>query len=264
MIDKSKREQIAKRVLEIARNWSGIDNINEDTRFVDLISNSVKQKASVFWKAIEDNFGIGQCEYRGYILAMAEMKEVKHFTTVGNLISLIVEEATLKENEELTREEVSAEVLRIFSDLLDESVCEDDVLPAPDIMLNSWGDMWQLIRTRFHFVPSKKAIILFTVVGDIVDYIMKNGDLSRNSDEKCEVEERDVIPKEVECRGRNGWFQFCEVNVSVIEPNVWVHFWSKRRGDNPPIAIDGPVDQVLKIFEGIVADIRGQMKGGNK
>lgn len=46
------------------------------------------------------------------------------------------------------------------------------------------------------------------------------------------------MPDKVECncRGRNGWFKFNEVDVCIGKEAAWVDIYSPKRGDSAPIS----------------------------
>lgn len=65
----------------------------------------------------------------------------------------------------------------------------------------------------------------------------------------------------IECRGRNGWFIYNRKYVGVFDSandgNVAsINLYSSRQGDNPPIMIYGPADEVLKMVEDIASEIK--------
>lgn len=81
------------------------------------------------------------------------------------------------------------------------------------------------------------------------------------------------------CRGRNGWFAFKEYAVchGIIVPKrmkfsvsptvhgdvVSVALLSKAKSKNPPICIEGQIDEVEAMLKGILKDV-GRLKNESR
>jgi hypothetical protein len=74
------------------------------------------------------------------------------------------------------------------------------------------------------------------------------------------------VPEKIECRGRNGWFDYNRFNVSVYSsttngPITYLQISSKRNNRGwAPITIMGPAEQVLAMLEDMTGTLRDAMR----
>jgi len=61
----------------------------------------------------------------------------------------------------------------------------------------------------------------------------------------------------IECRGRNGWFRYFSSDVWAVESSVHINLFSKRRGEFPPIHIEGPKAEILALLEELRTKVAG-------
>lgn len=68
----------------------------------------------------------------------------------------------------------------------------------------------------------------------------------------------------IECRGRNGWFNFHEANVSVyLDGTAAIRIMSKNPYRNmPPIYLAGPVNEIKGMLMGLLRELRAQIREG--
>lgn len=59
----------------------------------------------------------------------------------------------------------------------------------------------------------------------------------------------------IECRGRNGWFMLHEVLTIPSQQLTFIDLYSKRRGENPPIAFMGPLADLKELFQKILENL---------
>lgn len=69
------------------------------------------------------------------------------------------------------------------------------------------------------------------------------------------------VPEGIEARGRNGWFKVAEATVCAYPELTWVNLYSKQRGENAPIIIQGTEVAVTKLL-GSVTEALGQKLEG--
>jgi hypothetical protein len=68
----------------------------------------------------------------------------------------------------------------------------------------------------------------------------------------------------IECRGRNGWFNFHEACVSIYQDGtVAIRIMSKNPYRNmPPIYMAGPVQEIKCLLKGLLRDLQAQIREG--
>jgi len=63
----------------------------------------------------------------------------------------------------------------------------------------------------------------------------------------------------IECRGRNGWFEFHHFYALVPSKPApsWIDIYSKSKlAQMPPIVFSGPQEELIKLFEDILEKLR--------
>jgi len=64
----------------------------------------------------------------------------------------------------------------------------------------------------------------------------------------------------IECRGRNGWFIFSKFATFLTTKYSYVSIYSKRQPKLAPIYFTGPPDEMIKLFENILSELKSQNK----
>jgi len=62
----------------------------------------------------------------------------------------------------------------------------------------------------------------------------------------------------IECRGRNGWFIFSRFATFLTKIHSYVSIYSKRLPKLAPIYLTGPPDEMIKLFEDILSELKGK------
>jgi len=60
----------------------------------------------------------------------------------------------------------------------------------------------------------------------------------------------------IECRGRNGWFRYDSHQVLNGQETTCVSIYSSRRGEFPPIYLQGPKAEVLELLDQLRKEVK--------